>query len=268
MFAETPRPAHARKVRRIHVVRPIVHKTPIFHNVTDHVDRAMPRGLAIGRRRKLFGQIDHFEPFDENISDAHGRTLYHEYEDQDKSATEIRNSGFSGFGIVPDETTIAAGHSYTFEFSSLLKTKSGIQNTFPQIAPYATNMTVSTSGMTGITIQLVPIDNMPLSAWRNLFAEYFGLTDLKDVYVGAPITSPTAFGPTAGQVFVKSIEELPAQAGKVIGEVAGGVGKAAGSVVGGVFSGLGAPLTIGLLALGAGFLYFGTPLGSMIRGRR
>ena len=188
---------------------------------------------------------------------------------------EYGSTGYSGFGSLPagmpdvtaliaQDINIAANTQYTFVFSSLWTTQSGLQaalnNDFtPDIA---TNVVVTTQGMEQITITLVPTSTEPVSTWLERF-QAEGLTNLISFWAGAPQSTAevTSLAPITGtgQTFVTSVQNLPQtlaqEAGSAVQFVATTAGQAAGGVASGLASGLGAPLTIGLLAFGVFFLY-------------
>ena len=188
---------------------------------------------------------------------------------------EYGSTGYSGFGsppagmpdvtaLVAQDINIAANTQYTFVFSSLWTTQSGLQaalnNDFtPDIA---TNVVVTTQGMEQITITLVPTSTEPVSTWLERF-QTEGLTNLISFWAGAPQSTAevTSLAPITGtgQTFVTSVQNLPQtlaqEAGSAVQFVATTAGQAAGGVASGLASGLGAPLTIGLLAFGVFFLY-------------
>ena len=189
---------------------------------------------------------------------------------------EYGSTGYSGFGsppagmpdvtaLVAQDINIAANTQYTFVFSSLWTTQSGLQaalnNDFtPDIA---TNVMVTTQGMEQITITLVPTSTEPVSTWLERF-QAEGLTNLISFWAGSPQTpgevqSMETNVSTVVPVLVTSIEQLPQtlaqEAGSAVKFVATTAGQAAGGVASGLASGLGAPLTIGLLAAGIFLLY-------------
>jgi len=89
---------------------------------------------------------------------------------------------------LPDTITIAPNKQYTFTFSSWMS-KDSITRKMSNLAAYAKNITIETSGMTKVIINLVPMYAMPLSAWRDQFAG-IGLSDMTDVYIGSYMTEP------------------------------------------------------------------------------
>ena len=106
---------------------------------------------------------------------------------------DIRRMSISGFGSLPlnENLTIAANKKYTFVFSSF-KTVGAVKNAIgTSFDPYASGISVTGSGLSTIYVNLVPINNMPFYAWKNLFDEV-GLSDMTDMYVGeaVPVSSP------------------------------------------------------------------------------
>lgn len=179
----------------------------------------------------------------------------------------------SGFGATPwagqpdvtalvvQDTNIAANTPYTFVFSSWFSTQAGIladlvANITPDIA---TNVGVTKSGLSEVIVTVTPTSTEPVSVWLERF-QAIGLTDLASFWAGTPqtsseITSLTTNPTTVTPVLVTSVENLPAEAGQVVGSIARGAGSAVGSLAGGLFSGLGMPMTLLLLGVGGIVLY-------------
>lgn len=99
-----------------------------------------------------------------------------------------------GFGYLPTtDLTIASGKQYTFLFSAWSSAASFVQPLQDAVGAYSTGLSVSGSGLTTITVSLIPSYDMPLSAWKNLFSEA-GLTDMTDITVGT-FSQDTGFHP-------------------------------------------------------------------------
>jgi len=181
-----------------------------------------------------------------------------------------KNTAIAGFGAYgldagqPDVTDLIAqdieirgGIEYTFIFSSwqsrdVLQAK--LQLDFDGLA---TNISVTTQGLTGVTVMMTPVDTMHISDWIAAFAQE-GLTDLKSFWAGIPqsqaeISSESTNVATVTPVLVQSVKDLPKNVGKVVSTVARGVGTAAGNVIGGVASGIGTGNII-LIAVGIGIV--------------
>lgn len=93
-----------------------------------------------------------------------------------------------GIITLPDTTIIAANKQYTFIFSSWMS-KNSITEKMNNLAAYAKDITVETSGMSKVVINLVPLYNMPLSTWRDQFSN-IGLSDMNDMYFGSYSADP------------------------------------------------------------------------------
>ena len=176
-------------------------------------------------------------------------------------------AGFGAYGLdagQPDVTSliaqdisIAGGREYTFVFSSW-QTQEALQIKLQfDFSGLATNISVTTQGLTGVTVTMTPIDTMHISDWIAAFAEE-GLTDLKSFWAGAPqsqaeVKASTTNVSTVIPVLTKSVEDLPKNVGKAVGTVAHEVGVVAGKTLGGVTSGLGMG-NVMLIAAGIGIV--------------
>lgn len=109
----------------------------------------------------------------------------------------VQCPAYKEFGTIPDDNlSVAAGKLYTFIFSSWKRASSLQDDLSASLDAYASNVSVTGQGLTGITVNLIPKNTMPVYAWRNLFSES-GLTDMKDMYAGgmstpepSPLTHP------------------------------------------------------------------------------
>jgi len=161
--------------------------------------------------------------------------------------------------LIAEDISIRAGIEYTFIFSSW-SSQASVQNDLDRdFGDLATDIKVTTKGMTEIIVMLTPIYEDRISVWIDRFAAE-GLTDLKSFWAGVPQTATEIASEgtnisTVTPVLVKSIEDLPANIGKGVGMVAKGIGSAAGNVVGGLFSGLGLPISLAILGIGGFFVY-------------
>jgi hypothetical protein len=174
-------------------------------------------------------------------------------------------AGFGAYGLdagQPDVTdliaqdiSIAGGREYTFVFSSW-QTKDALQIKLQfDFSGLATNISVTTQGLTGVTVTMTPIDTMHISDWIAAFAEE-GLTDLKSFWAGAPQSQSEIDKNTMiidVPVLKQSVQDLPKNVGKVVGTVAHEVGVVAGKTLGGVTSGLGMG-NVMLIAAGIGIV--------------
>ena len=161
-------------------------------------------------------------------------------------------------GLISQDVTIAAGIEYTFIFSSW-SSQASVQNKLDaDFGDLASNIKVTTKGLTEVIVMLTPLYEDKISVWIDRFTAE-GLTKLVSFWAGAPQTAAeiTSNDITTGTgtVFVQSIKDLPQNVGKEIGAVASGVGSAAGSLAGGLFSGLGLPITLAIFGIGGLFLY-------------
>lgn len=85
--------------------------------------------------------------------------------------------------ILTTDYSIAANKPYVFIYSTYSR-EATIRKKLNDLAAYAGNIAVVKSGLTA-TITLTPLYAMKLSVWRDLFKN-IGLSDLKDIYSGAP----------------------------------------------------------------------------------
>lgn len=170
---------------------------------------------------------------------------------------------FYGFGVIANDTILQAGREYTITYASKdwwQPSEEDVTNNFRQRLLDATVIRVNRPLFSGrYAVTMVPASNHPLSYWLDVFKSIWYDTGYPDAeYVSVDEGETSSQGGGATQLVTETVDTATSATGKIVSSAANVAGRAVGAAFKGATSGLGTPLVIGIIGIGAVYLYIST----------